>query len=201
MSTVQQYLKKIEQQLVLGSATEHTHRPTLKELLEGCSPGVVAINEPKRIACGAPDLVVLKNDLTVGYLEAKDVGKPLDEIARSEQLKRYREALGNLILTDYLRFIWYVDGEERQRVTVATQGQGGRLKISQNGITELGILLDEFLAQKPQDITSPSVLAERMAKLTHLIRDIVIQAFQRNEASQLLTDLRLAMAQTLLPDH
>ena len=64
-------------------------------------PGVTAINEPQRIACGAPDLVVVRGDgLNLGYVEAKDVGKSLDEAEQSDQLRRYRRALPNLILTD-----------------------------------------------------------------------------------------------------
>ena len=52
--------------------------------------------------------------MTLGYIEAKDVGKDLDEVKRSDQMKRYFSALPNLILTDYLEFRWYVEGEHRQ---------------------------------------------------------------------------------------
>lgn len=57
------YLSAIEKALKLGNATEHTHRPALKTLVESFGK-VVATNEPKRIDCGAPD-----------YIVAKDVGK------------------------------------------------------------------------------------------------------------------------------
>jgi hypothetical protein len=36
--------------------------------------------------------------VTIGHLEAKDVGKDLDEAEKSEQMKRYLHALPNLIL-------------------------------------------------------------------------------------------------------
>ena len=36
------------------------------------------------------------------------------KVERGEQVKRYREALPNLILTDYLEFRWYVEGELRR---------------------------------------------------------------------------------------
>ena len=54
--------------------------------------------------------------MNVGYIEAKDVGKSLDEAERAEQLTRYRRALPNLVLTDYLAFRWYADGELRTSV-------------------------------------------------------------------------------------
>ena len=62
------YIGTIEKELVAGNATEHTHRPALKALIEGLALGVTATNEPSRIECGAPDFVVSKGDLTVGYL-------------------------------------------------------------------------------------------------------------------------------------
>jgi len=101
---IKSYLKQIEDNLRAGNATEHTHRPALKTLLEALDPTVTATNEPKRIACGAPDFVVARGGFTVGYVEAKDVGVSLGDVERGEQLRRYRRALGNLLLTDQLEF-------------------------------------------------------------------------------------------------
>src|SRR5687768_1035538 len=88
-NSLKYYLKTIEQNLQAGNATEHTHRPTLKALLETLDLAITATNEPKRIACGAPDYVVTRQSLVVGYIEAKDVGVSLDQAERSDQLKRY----------------------------------------------------------------------------------------------------------------
>ncbi len=54
------YLRKIEAARRLGNDTEHTHRPALHALLEALSEAVSVTNEPKRIQCGAPDLVVTR---------------------------------------------------------------------------------------------------------------------------------------------
>jgi hypothetical protein len=86
--------------------------------------GVTATNEPKRIACGAPDYVVTRDGLIVGYIEAKDVGKSLAETERTDQMKRYLRSLENLILTDYLEFRWYVSGVTRQTASLARLGPG-----------------------------------------------------------------------------
>ena len=77
------YINGLQTNLKLGNATEHTHRPVLKTLLESIGDRVTATNEPRRIECGAPDFVVTKtvqNQLTVGYVEAKDVGYDLEQI-------------------------------------------------------------------------------------------------------------------------
>ena len=105
------YLRDVRDIHRKGNATEHSYRPALKLLLEGLRGGVVATNEPThRTDCGAPDMVVSRGGgsvgLNIGYVECKDIGVSLDAVAKSEQLKRYRAHLGNLILTDYLEFRW-----------------------------------------------------------------------------------------------
>lgn len=106
------YLSAIEQALKAGNATEHTHRPALKALIEALGgTDVRATNEPKQIACGAPDFIVTRGVLPLGYIEAKDVSIDLAKTEKSEQLGRYRESLRTFVLTDYLEFRWYLDGE------------------------------------------------------------------------------------------
>jgi len=60
---------------------------------------------------GAPDLKVSRGTtITVGYIEAKNIGLDLDIIEKSDQIKRYL-TLPNLILTDFLEFRWYAEGK------------------------------------------------------------------------------------------
>src|SRR6266853_4421486 len=113
---IEEYLRKLEHALKRGDATEHTHRSALKDLLEALDDKVIATNEPKRSQCGAPDYVVSRkrDQLSLGYIEAKGIGEDLAEAERSEQLKRYLAALPNLLLTDYVEFRWFVNGEKRE---------------------------------------------------------------------------------------
>ena len=104
MSAITDYLRDIERALKAGDATEHTHRPALKELVEALRPHIIATNEPRRIECGSPDFIVTHNGVPLGYIEAKDIGVDLEGSQESEQLTRYRSSLRNLILTDYLEF-------------------------------------------------------------------------------------------------
>jgi predicted helicase len=199
-ASLKHYLTTIENSLKAGNATEHTHRPALKALLESLDLHITATNEPKRIACGAPDYIITRNHLTIGYIEAKDVGKSLAETERSDQLKRYRRALDNLILTDYLEFRWYVDGDLRQGAGLATPQANGKLKPEKDGLKTVAELLQNFLAHQPQGINTPKELAGRMARLTHIIRDIIIAAFETEQASMLLQGWRDAFARVLIAD-
>ena len=202
-SPVLEYLRKLERSLKRGDATEHTHRPALKELLETLNEKIIATNEPKRSACGAPDYVISRkrDQLSLGYIEAKDVGADLDEIERGEQLRRYLGSLPSLLLTDYVEFRWFVDGKKRETFRLANVTAGGKLTpASPDELERARHLLESFLAQRPVDIASAEELARRLANLTHVIRDIIIGAFQTGAASQQLRDWRDAFAATLLPE-
>ena len=75
-SPIDVYRRQIERELQARNATEHTHRPALKTLIESLASGVTATNEPKRVECGAPDFLVSRKaahgPITFGYIEAKN---------------------------------------------------------------------------------------------------------------------------------
>lgn len=171
------YLAQVEQAYKAGNATEHTHRPALKDLLEAFQPGITATNEPKRIKCGAPDYIITRKDIPLGFVEAKDIGVSLDDTQVSEQLKRYRDGLANLILTDYLEFRWYVSGELRLTVRLAKPQANGKLRVEAEGAQQLAELLQSFFAENIPVISSPKELATRMAALARLIRSIIGKTF------------------------
>ena len=194
------YLKAVRKNLADGNATEHTHRPALKTLLESATGPITATNEPKHEPCGAPDFVVKRRQRILGYVECKDIGINLDEKEKSEQLKRYFRGLGNLILTDYIEFRWYVDGSRRAEARLGRVDRMGKIKLLKDGPTEVEQLLADFLAHEPVGISGAKDLAVRMSRLTHMIRDIIVETFANNKASDLLKDLREALAKVLIPD-
>ena len=208
------YIKSLQTNLSLGNATEHTHRLVLQTLLESVGDHVTATNEPKRVECGAPDFVVTKtvqNQFIVGYVEAKDVGYDLEQIewdskrskpstTNGRQLKRYRESLPNLLLTNYTEFRWYADGEPRMTARLATLKGDGKLSRSQAEFSQLNQLLWEFLEKTPERIASPVDLAQRMARLTHMIRDIIGEGFRLGRVSHDVEDLYDATKSVLVPD-
>lgn len=71
--TPDHYISNINKRYKLGNATEHTFRGDSQQLLEALLPGVSATNEPKRQSCGAPDYILIKKDILVGFIEAKDI--------------------------------------------------------------------------------------------------------------------------------
>src|ERR1700690_220636 len=105
------YLADIEKDYRGKKATELTYRSSLEIFMESLEHGIEASSDPKHIECGAPDFIIEKRRVPLGYVETKIVGEPLDKSEKTDQLKRYLKALHNLILTDYLEFRWYINGE------------------------------------------------------------------------------------------
>lgn len=195
------YLDAVAQSLRTGNATEHTHRPALKLLLEalGATHGDVrAINEPKHIECGAPDFIVTRGVVPLGYVEAKDVGTELDRVARSDQLGRYRESLANLILTDYLDFQWYLDGELRLKASLPRPDAKGRIRWDAAAASEVAQLLSQFLVADIPLKSTPQDLATRMAGLARLIRDLILKTFAAEGDSGELHGQREAFRRVLI---
>jgi len=138
--------------------------------------------------------------MTIGYIEAKDLGTRLDEIAEGAQLKRYRAALDNLMFTDYLDFHWFVDGDLHATARLATIGPDFHLETLPNGAEQVEKLIRAFTARDPAPLRQPQQLAERLARLAHLIADVVNTALGSGGASELLRDLQRAFADVLIPD-
>ncbi len=200
LKPVHEYIKSIEKKLANGDATEHTHRAALGVLIESLASGISATNEPKHIDCGAPDFVVRKGVITIGYIEAKDIGINLDATEKSDQLKRYLKSLTNLILTDYLEFRWYVDGEKRLSARLGTATKDGKIKQDKEGLQATAELLTSFFEHKAESVGTPQELARRMARLAHMIRDLIIEAFKKEEATGSLHNQLAAFRDNLIPD-
>ena len=214
-TVLREYLGKVERDFKRGIATEHSYRGALKDVLEALAGDVCATNEPKRIKCGAPDYVIERakgtNTFTVGYVEAKDAGMNLDEIERDsklnepktregKQLKRYLHALDNLVFTNYLEFRWYVHGEKRATAVLATPQADKRLPLDRDKAQEVARVLQNFLEHSVEPVRTPPELAKRMARLAHMIRDIIVEAFEKKAASNVLRDLYSAFKEVLLPE-
>lgn len=203
--TINEYCQLIEKALARGDATEHTHRPALKTLIESLAKGLTATNEPKRIKCGAPDYIITRGEVPVGYIEAKDIGLSLDKIENDEQLKRYRASLGNLVLTDYLEFRWYVRGEHRLTARLAKANRQGKLKAEKGGAEQVIALLESFLAADPPTIINAKDLATRMASLAQLIRNAIRLALDdednKGELHQQLKSFQKSLVSTLNEDQ
>ncbi len=200
MKYLQEYLQEVNQIYQGQNATEHSYRPALKKLIESLDSGIQATNEPKRIACGAPDFLVMQGALEIGHIEAKDIGVSLNKVEKTPQMARYFNALGNLILTDYIEFRWYVQGELRLTASLGTIDKKKKFKVDAEGIQPVEHLWRQFLLTKVAQVTTPKDLAKRMAGLAQLIRDAIKTALNDVDRGGMLRQQLESFQKVLIRD-
>lgn len=200
MSAMRDYLTEIQDEFKTGVAGEHAYRPALKKLLESADTGLNAVNDPARTEIGMPDFVVLRQpgNVPIGIVEAKDIGNQLSRTEKTQQLKRYMKQ-GNLILTNYLEFRWYVDGEKRETVRIAKVAKGKIVRVQMN-YRKLTDMLRRFALQSAQSVNSAQALAERLADSAQLIAHFIENELKSDNPTANLTNQMQAFHRTLLPD-
>ena len=193
------FVSAVQKVHATGNATEHSYRSAFETLFSGL--GVMALNEPKRVKCGAPDFLISKDGIVIGHVEAKDLHISIQGMknGNKSQQNRYRAALPNLIYTNGLDWDFYRDGGIIASVTIANFLKGVTPKPDQ--YDSLENLLRDFIAQRPQTITMPRELAERMAGKANLIKDVLRRTLADSEAPETeLTAQYQAFKENLIHD-
>ena len=178
--TLNQYIDKLNSRYKSGIATEHTFRGDLQQLIETISPEIAATNEPKRQACGAPDYVITKKEIPIGYIEAKDIGADLNSKAYKQQFDRYKTSLHNLIITDYIDFHFYVDGEMKTTIKIGEIQSGAIIPLTENFNPFINLIKD-FCTHIGQTIKSSKKLAEMMAGKARMLAQVIEKAITSDE--------------------
>lgn len=200
--TLEQYIENLNKRYQLGNATEHTFRGDLQNLIEAIVPEIAATNEPKRIKCGAPDYVITRKEIPVGFIEAKDVGTDFNNKLLKEQLDRYKASLDNLIITDYIDFHLFIDGAFITSVRIADIYKGAIIAKLENFATFTNLLKD-FCSHIGQTIKSSKKLAEMMAGKARMLSDIIERSLTSDESNaenSTLRDQMTAFKQILIHD-
>jgi hypothetical protein len=188
--TIEQYIEKVSTRLKSGISREHAYRGDLETLIRALVKGVEITNEPANVTdCGNPDYVITKGKIPIGYIEAKDIGKDLNGKHYKEQFDRYKKALDNLIVTDYLWFQFFQNGELVHEIRIGDIENGLVKPISEN-FPKFENLINNFCAHIGQTIKSSKKLAEMMASKARLLQDILERAITSDEETQENTSLR-----------
>ena len=200
-AALRSYVRAISDTRSGGQATEHSYRPFLKTLIETLGGEVTtALNEPAQVECGAPDFIVERSGVPIGHVECKDVGTSLDDVEKTEQIARYRDGLPNLVLTDYVEFRWYAEGELRDSTQVGrSDGQGG-IAFDAAGGHNVADLLEAFFEADAPVVSNSRDLARRMAGKARLLRNGVVNIFASEGSSGPLYGLLEAYREVLISD-
>ncbi len=181
---LQQYLETIAKRYKSGISSEHTYRADLEGLIRELVPGVEITNEPSKVTdCGNPDYVITKKKIPVGFIEAKDLGKDLNSKQYKEQFNRYKKALDNLIITDYLWFQFYQNGQLVHEIRIG-EIDASTVKPLSEQFNEFQDLIVNFCTFVGQTIKSSKKLAKMMAAKARLLETILEQAVSSDEETQ-----------------
>ncbi len=108
---VSEYFEKVNKSNKSGITSENSFRVDLQNLLETLLPNLSVTNEAMSIEYGTPNYIISEEGLPIAYIKTTDMGTNLNEFDGSEDVRRFKASLRNLITTNYLDFRWYKDGE------------------------------------------------------------------------------------------
>ncbi|MGH7935993.1 MAG: hypothetical protein ACREF8_03175, partial [Chthoniobacterales bacterium] len=182
----EEYLLSVRQDR--DDKTEHSDRGALETLLKVAAgeadSGFHVIHEAKKVhGKGGPDFKATKAGMILGYVENKNVGENLDQILKSDQIARYKELAKNILLTDYLRFIWIKDGKVRGRAEIAFPDdlEGKTKRPREDRVKVVSDLLRGFFSTAPEGIGQSQKLALALATRSHFLRDFLDSELRRQE--------------------
>lgn len=182
---IQGYIQAINAKFITGKTTEHSFRGDLQSLIEAIiGTEFTVINEPKRQDCGAPDYIIEKKGIPIGFIEAKDIGdKDLEgkkKNGNKEQFDRYKASLNNIVFTDYLDFYFYQEGELVTKISIG-EIVGNQIKALPENFSMFESLISNFSIYVGQTIKSPQKLAKMMANKAKLLAEILERAVTSDE--------------------
>ncbi|EAJ9462887.1 DNA methyltransferase [Campylobacter jejuni] len=180
------YLENIKD--ISTNDKEHTHRTALQNLLQAIKDNQDKQNkisikqEPNndKEGRGAPDFLITKDFLTLGYIENKRVNANLDNIIKSDQILKYTKLSPNIILTDYLRFILLSLNDKNEiiickEVKICSLDEIKSVIKNQSLLDtktqELNELFSIFFSKIPNPINSALDFANHLSLRTRILKD------------------------------
>ncbi|WP_295739162.1 type ISP restriction/modification enzyme [uncultured Helicobacter sp.] len=189
MQFLQNYLEALQD--ISTQDKEHTYRTPLENLLnalKGESKAIHIKHEPNndKEGRGAPDFLITKDSLTLGYIENKRVNADLDSISQSPQIEKYLRLSDNLMLTDYLRFCLVRKNDKGNaeivqecRICELSQLQAlvknPKLFSLDSKAKELEQLFTLFFSQSPSPINTAKEFANALAQRTRILKDEMLE--------------------------
>lgn len=186
---------------------EHTHRTALQNLLQTIKenqdkPSKISIKqEPNndKEGRGAPDFLITKDFLTLGYIENKRVNTNLEAIIQSNQILKYTKLSPNIILTDYLRFI-LLNLNDKNEIIICKEVKICSLdeikstlknpSLLETLTQELNELFSLFFSKIPNPINSALEFANHLSLRTKILKDELLLSSKNETLSSLFNTFK-----------
>ncbi|GAA9605423.1 DNA methyltransferase [Helicobacter pylori] len=198
---LKEYLESIKD--LTPEKNELAHRSFLQNLLnrlkDHFNKEFKIEHEPKREQGSQPDFRVSFQGLNIGYIENKKVGTDLRQTLKSEkndQILKYLELNPNLMLTDYLNFMWVGKDENnapliKKEISVASLDELSKpLKPKPQTERDLIELFKSFFNHEAAPITNAKDFATHLSPRTRYLKDALIKYQEKAQVSSIFKNFK-----------
>ncbi|PDW46036.1 type ISP restriction/modification enzyme, partial [Helicobacter pylori] len=196
---LKEYLESIKD--LTPESNELTHRAFLQILLtslkENFNTEFKIEHEPNRDKQGGqPDFRISYQGLNIGYIENKRVGTDLSQLLKSDQILKYLELNPNLMLTDYLKFMWVGKDENnapliKKEISVASPDELSKpLKPKPQTERDLIELFKSFFNYEAAPITNAKDFATHLSVPTKYLKDALITYQKDTQVSSIFKNFK-----------
>ncbi|GAA7885839.1 DNA methyltransferase [Helicobacter pylori] len=195
---LKEYLESIKD--LTTEKNELTHRPSLYSLLnrlkDHFNKEFKIEHEPKREQKSQPDFRVSFQGLNIGYIENKRAGEDLSQLLKSDQIRKYLELNPNLMLTDYLNFMWVGKDENnapliKKEISVASLDELSKpLKPNPQTERDLIELFKSFFNHEAAPITNAKDFATHLSPRTRYLKDALIKYQEKTQVSSIFKNFK-----------
>ncbi|GAA7945458.1 DNA methyltransferase [Helicobacter pylori] len=195
---LKEYLESIKD--LTTEKNELTHRLFLHNLLnrlkDHFNKEFKIEHEPKREQGSQPDFRVSFQGLNIGYIENKRVGENLSQLLKSDQILKYLELNPNLMLTDYLNFMWVGKDENnapliKKEISIASPDELSKpLKPKPQTERDLIELFKSFFNHEAAPIANAKDFATHLSPRTKYLKDALIKYQEKTQVSSIFNNFK-----------
>ncbi len=196
---LKEYLESIKD--LTPEKNELTHRSFLHNLLDKLknhfNKEFKIEHEPNRDKQGGqPDFRVSYQGFNIGYIENKKVGTDLSQLLKNDQVRKYLELNPNLMLTNYLNFMWVGKDEKnapliKREISVASLDELSKpLKPNPQTERDLIELFKSFFNHEAAPITNAKDFATHLSPRTRYLKEALIKYQEKTQVSSIFNNFK-----------
>ncbi|GAA7146855.1 DNA methyltransferase [Helicobacter pylori] len=194
---LKEYLESIKD--LTPEKNELTHRLSLHNLLnrlkDNFNKEFKIEHEPKKEQGSQPDFRVSFQGLNIGYIENKRVGADLRQLSESDQIRKYLELNPNLMLTDYLKFMWVGKDENnapsiKKEISIASLDELSKPLPKPQTERDLIELFKSFFNHEAAPITNAKDFATHLSPRTRYLKDSLIKYQEKTQVSSIFNNFK-----------
>ncbi|MGL2689795.1 N-6 DNA methylase [Helicobacter pylori] len=195
---LKEYLESIKD--LTPEKNELTHRLFLHNLLDKLknhfNKEFKIEHEPERKQGSQPDFRISFQGLNIGYIENKRAGIDLRQLLKSDQILKYLELNPNLMLTNYLNFVWVGKDEKnapliKKEISVASLDELSKpLNPKLQTERDLIELFKSFFNHEAAPIANAKDFATHLSPRTRYLKDALIKYQEKTQVSSIFNNFK-----------